>query len=178
MSWFWCGNVIRFRYPCERDLRSWGCRLENLQTTLRTKDSTRLKTPVLQSCERECDYPQRASGSRCIYECDAREWRMSLRWQPASITAGGKLWAWRMAGAKRTESPSEIDPDVKTEARKSFEHIWPNSSVPVRTMGSFESDAGQRYRSPVSSSMCVKRTLFDNQNCSILQHAPHSLGIT
>ncbi|KTG00380.1 hypothetical protein cypCar_00019286 [Cyprinus carpio] len=50
-----------------------------------------------------------------------------------------------MAGAKRTESPSEIDPDVKTEARKSFEHIWLNAAVPVRTMGSFESDAGQRY---------------------------------
>lgn len=71
-----------------------------------------------------------------------------------------------MAGAKRTESPSEIDPDVKTEARKSFEHIWLNTAVPVRTMGSFESDAGQRYRSPVSSSMC--------EHCLItkLQHPP------
>lgn len=71
-----------------------------------------------------------------------------------------------MAGAKRTESPSEIDPDVKTEARKSFEHIWLNTAVPDRTTGSFESDAGQRYRSPVSSSMC--------EHCLItkLQHPP------
>jgi len=73
-----------------------------------------------------------------------------------------------MAGAKKTESPSDIDPDGKTEARKSFEHIWVNSAVPVRTLGSFESDAGQRYRSPVSGSMCV----CEHSLIIKLQHPP------
>lgn len=51
-----------------------------------------------------------------------------------------------MAGAKLTPSPSEIDPDVKTEATKSSEEPpWVNPSMPIRTMGSFGSDAGQRY---------------------------------
>uniref|UniRef100_A0A674AQ53 Potassium sodium-activated channel subfamily T member 1 n=1 Tax=Salmo trutta TaxID=8032 RepID=A0A674AQ53_SALTR len=50
-----------------------------------------------------------------------------------------------MAGAKLTPSPSEIDPDVKTEATKSSEEPpWVNPSMPIRTMGSFGSDAGQR----------------------------------
>ncbi|XP_065140407.1 potassium channel subfamily T member 1 isoform X2 [Paramisgurnus dabryanus] len=71
------------------------------------------------------------------------------------------------AGAKRTESPSEIDPDVKTEVRKSFEHIWLNSAVPVRTMGSFESDAGQRYTeeySMDSTNAQVQVEFYVNEN--------------
>ncbi|KTG04857.1 hypothetical protein cypCar_00010131 [Cyprinus carpio] len=72
-----------------------------------------------------------------------------------------------MAGAKRTESPSEIDPDVKTEVRKSFEHIWLNSAMPVRTMGSFESDAGQRYTeeySMDSTNAQVQVEFYVNEN--------------
>ncbi|TNN50712.1 hypothetical protein EYF80_039101 [Liparis tanakae] len=49
-----------------------------------------------------------------------------------------------MAGAKLTPSPSEIDPDVKTEAQKTPEPTWVNPSSPLRTVGSFGSDAGQR----------------------------------
>lgn len=50
-----------------------------------------------------------------------------------------------MAGAKLTPSPSEIDPDVKTEVRKTPEPTWVHpSSTPLRTMGSLGSDAGQR----------------------------------
>uniref|UniRef100_A0A8C7HKK8 Potassium sodium-activated channel subfamily T member 1 n=1 Tax=Oncorhynchus kisutch TaxID=8019 RepID=A0A8C7HKK8_ONCKI len=52
-----------------------------------------------------------------------------------------------MAGAKLTPSPSEIDPDVKTEATKTPEEpTWVNPSKPIRTMGSFGSDAGQRVQ--------------------------------
>ncbi|TWW60239.1 Potassium channel subfamily T member 1 [Takifugu flavidus] len=51
-----------------------------------------------------------------------------------------------MAGAKLTPSPSEIDPDVKTEVQKTPEPIWINPSNSLRTMGSFESDAGQRVQ--------------------------------
>ncbi|XP_078141207.1 potassium channel subfamily T member 1 [Centroberyx gerrardi] len=51
-----------------------------------------------------------------------------------------------MAGAKLTPSPSEIDPDVKTEAQKTPEPTWVNPSMSVRTMGSFGSDAGQRVQ--------------------------------
>ncbi|XP_035386086.1 potassium channel subfamily T member 1 isoform X8 [Electrophorus electricus] len=51
-----------------------------------------------------------------------------------------------MAGAKRTESPSEIDPDVKTETRKSTDQTWLNSAMPVQAMGSIGSDAGQRVQ--------------------------------
>ncbi|XP_059403592.1 potassium channel subfamily T member 1-like isoform X3 [Carassius carassius] len=72
-----------------------------------------------------------------------------------------------MAGAKKTESPSEIDPDVKTEARKSFEHIWLNAAVPIRTMGSFESDAGQRYTeeySMDSTNAQVQVEFYVNEN--------------
>lgn len=49
-----------------------------------------------------------------------------------------------MAGAKLTPSPSEIDPDVKTEVQKTPEPTWVNPSNPLRTTGSFGSDAGQR----------------------------------
>ena len=49
-----------------------------------------------------------------------------------------------MAGAKLTPSPSEIDPDVKTDAQKPPEPTWVNPSNPLRTAGSFGSDAGQR----------------------------------
>lgn len=162
MSWFWCVNVIRFRYTCKPDLRSEGCKLENLQIILSTT-----------SVARVCDYPHRLRERDTLVRLQVHlRMRRAVkgskcpRWQPPSISAGSNLWTWRMAGAKRTESPSEIDPDVKTEARKSFEHIWLNAAVPVRTMGSFESDAGQRYRSPVSSSMC--------EHCLItkLQHPP------
>ncbi|KAM9546644.1 potassium channel subfamily T member 1 isoform 4-T4 [Salvelinus alpinus] len=52
-----------------------------------------------------------------------------------------------MAGAKLTPSPSEIDPDVKTEATKTPEEpTWVNPLKPIRTMGSFGSDAGQRVQ--------------------------------
>ncbi|XP_041757561.1 potassium channel subfamily T member 1 isoform X3 [Coregonus clupeaformis] len=52
-----------------------------------------------------------------------------------------------MAVAKLTPSPSEIDPDVKTEATKTPEEpTWVNPSKPIRTMGSFGSDAGQRVQ--------------------------------
>ncbi|XP_075881823.1 potassium channel subfamily T member 1-like isoform X8 [Nelusetta ayraudi] len=51
-----------------------------------------------------------------------------------------------MAGAKLTPSPSEIDPDVKTEVRKTPEPTWVHPSTPLRTMGSFGSDAGQRVQ--------------------------------
>ncbi|XP_071380243.1 potassium channel subfamily T member 1 [Centroberyx affinis] len=51
-----------------------------------------------------------------------------------------------MAGAKLTPSPSEIDPDVKTEAQKTPEPTWVNPSMSIRTMGSFGSDAGQRVQ--------------------------------
>ena len=55
-----------------------------------------------------------------------------------------------MAGAKLTPSPSEIDPDVKTEVQKTPtpEPTWVNPSMAARTMGSFGSDTGQRYGSP------------------------------
>ncbi|KAM8865507.1 potassium channel subfamily T member 1-like isoform X13 [Synchiropus splendidus] len=51
-----------------------------------------------------------------------------------------------MAGAKLTPSPSEIDPDVKTEVQKTPEPTWVNPSSTLRTMGSFGSDAGQRVQ--------------------------------
>ncbi|XP_054867176.1 potassium channel subfamily T member 1-like isoform X16 [Amphiprion ocellaris] len=51
-----------------------------------------------------------------------------------------------MAGAKLTPSPSEIDPDVKTDVQKTPEPTWVNPSDPLRTMGSFGSDAGQRVQ--------------------------------
>ncbi|XP_077379189.1 potassium channel subfamily T member 1 isoform X13 [Festucalex cinctus] len=51
-----------------------------------------------------------------------------------------------MAGAKLTPSPSEIDPDVKTEVRKTPEPTWVHSSNPLRSMDSFGSDVGQRVQ--------------------------------
>lgn len=61
-----------------------------------------------------------------------------LRWKQHPRTRGA------MAGAKLTPSPSEIDPDVKTEVQKTPEPIWINPSNSLRTVGSFGSDAGQR----------------------------------
>ncbi|XP_055743651.1 potassium channel subfamily T member 1-like isoform X9 [Salvelinus fontinalis] len=73
-----------------------------------------------------------------------------------------------MAGAKLTPSPSEIDPDVKTEATKSSEEpTWVNPSMPIRTMGSFGSDAGQRYQeeySMDSTNAQVQVEFYVNEN--------------
>ncbi|XP_021462237.1 potassium channel subfamily T member 1 isoform X1 [Oncorhynchus mykiss] len=73
-----------------------------------------------------------------------------------------------MAGAKLTPSPSEIDPDVKTEATKTPEEpTWVNPSKPIRTMGSFGSDAGQRYQeeySMDSTNAQVQVEFYVNEN--------------
>ncbi|XP_052317785.1 potassium channel subfamily T member 1 isoform X4 [Oncorhynchus keta] len=73
-----------------------------------------------------------------------------------------------MAGAKLTPSPSEIDPDVKTEAPKTPEEpTWVNPSKPIRTMGSFGSDAGQRYQeeySMDSTNAQVQVEFYVNEN--------------
>ncbi|XP_035386082.1 potassium channel subfamily T member 1 isoform X5 [Electrophorus electricus] len=72
-----------------------------------------------------------------------------------------------MAGAKRTESPSEIDPDVKTETRKSTDQTWLNSAMPVQAMGSIGSDAGQRYSeeySMDSTNAQVQVEFYVNEN--------------
>ncbi|XP_041757564.1 potassium channel subfamily T member 1 isoform X6 [Coregonus clupeaformis] len=73
-----------------------------------------------------------------------------------------------MAVAKLTPSPSEIDPDVKTEATKTPEEpTWVNPSKPIRTMGSFGSDAGQRYQeeySMDSTNAQVQVEFYVNEN--------------
>ncbi|XP_071258620.1 potassium channel subfamily T member 1-like isoform X2 [Salvelinus alpinus] len=73
-----------------------------------------------------------------------------------------------MAGAKLTPSPSEIDPDVKTEATKTPEEpTWVNPLKPIRTMGSFGSDAGQRYQeeySMDSTNAQVQVEFYVNEN--------------
>ncbi|XP_042276468.1 potassium channel subfamily T member 1 isoform X8 [Thunnus maccoyii] len=72
-----------------------------------------------------------------------------------------------MAGAKLTPSPSEIDPDVKTEVQKTPEPTWVNPSSPLRTMGSFGSDAGQRYQeeySMDSTNAQVQVEFYVNEN--------------
>ncbi|CAJ1069537.1 potassium channel subfamily T member 1-like isoform X4 [Xyrichtys novacula] len=72
-----------------------------------------------------------------------------------------------MAGAKLTPSPSEIDPDVKTEVQKTPEPTWVNPSNPLRTMGSFGSDAGQRYQeeySMDSTNAQVQVEFYVNEN--------------
>ncbi|XP_075881827.1 potassium channel subfamily T member 1-like isoform X12 [Nelusetta ayraudi] len=72
-----------------------------------------------------------------------------------------------MAGAKLTPSPSEIDPDVKTEVRKTPEPTWVHPSTPLRTMGSFGSDAGQRYQeeySMDSTNAQVQVEFYVNEN--------------
>uniref|UniRef100_A0A674N7Y0 Potassium sodium-activated channel subfamily T member 1 n=1 Tax=Takifugu rubripes TaxID=31033 RepID=A0A674N7Y0_TAKRU len=72
-----------------------------------------------------------------------------------------------MAGAKLTPSPSEIDPDVKTEVQKPPEPIWINPSNSLRTMGSFESDAGQRFQeeySMDSTNAQVQVEFYVNEN--------------
>ncbi|XP_056887984.1 potassium channel subfamily T member 1 isoform X14 [Takifugu flavidus] len=72
-----------------------------------------------------------------------------------------------MAGAKLTPSPSEIDPDVKTEVQKTPEPIWINPSNSLRTMGSFESDAGQRFQeeySMDSTNAQVQVEFYVNEN--------------
>ncbi|XP_047197189.1 potassium channel subfamily T member 1 isoform X12 [Hippoglossus stenolepis] len=72
-----------------------------------------------------------------------------------------------MAGAKLTPSPSEIDPDVKTEVQKTPEPTWVNPSSPVRTTGSFGSDAGQRYQeeySMDSTNAQVQVEFYVNEN--------------
>ncbi|XP_019908486.1 potassium channel subfamily T member 1 isoform X3 [Esox lucius] len=73
-----------------------------------------------------------------------------------------------MAGAKLTPSPSEIDPDVKTEATKTPEEpTWVHPSLPIRTMGSFGSDAGQRCQeeySMDSTNAQVQVEFYVNEN--------------
>ncbi|KAM8865505.1 potassium channel subfamily T member 1-like isoform X11 [Synchiropus splendidus] len=72
-----------------------------------------------------------------------------------------------MAGAKLTPSPSEIDPDVKTEVQKTPEPTWVNPSSTLRTMGSFGSDAGQRYQeeySMDSTNAQVQVEFYVNEN--------------
>uniref|UniRef100_A0A3Q1BGS9 RCK N-terminal domain-containing protein n=1 Tax=Amphiprion ocellaris TaxID=80972 RepID=A0A3Q1BGS9_AMPOC len=72
-----------------------------------------------------------------------------------------------MAGAKLTPSPSEIDPDVKTDVQKTPEPTWVNPSDPLRTMGSFGSDAGQRYQeeySMDSTNAQVQVEFYVNEN--------------
>ncbi|XP_049619482.1 potassium channel subfamily T member 1 isoform X8 [Syngnathus scovelli] len=72
-----------------------------------------------------------------------------------------------MAGAKLTPSPSEIDPDVKTEVRKSPEPTWAHSSNPLRSMDSFGSDVGQRYQeeySMDSTNAQVQVEFYVNEN--------------
>ncbi|XP_063049657.1 potassium channel subfamily T member 1 [Engraulis encrasicolus] len=51
-----------------------------------------------------------------------------------------------MAGAKLTESPSEIDTDVRTDTQKALDQTWIHPAMPLRTMGSLGSDAGQRVQ--------------------------------
>uniref|UniRef100_A0A1A8GKB2 RCK N-terminal domain-containing protein n=1 Tax=Nothobranchius korthausae TaxID=1143690 RepID=A0A1A8GKB2_9TELE len=72
-----------------------------------------------------------------------------------------------MAGAKRTPSPSEIDPDVKTDVQKTPEPTWVNPSSSLRTMGSFGSDVGQRYQeeySMDSTNAQVQVEFYVNEN--------------
>ncbi|XP_061623351.1 potassium channel subfamily T member 1-like isoform X6 [Phyllopteryx taeniolatus] len=72
-----------------------------------------------------------------------------------------------MAGAKLTPSPSEIDPDVKTEVRKTPEPTWVHSSNPLRSMDSFGSDVGQRYQeeySMDSTNAQVQVEFYVNEN--------------
>ncbi|KAM7415752.1 hypothetical protein PAMA_018016 [Pampus argenteus] len=72
-----------------------------------------------------------------------------------------------MAGAKLTPSPSEIDPDVKTAVQKTPEPTWVNPSSPLRTMGSFGSDTGQRYQeeySMDSTNAQVQVEFYVNEN--------------
>uniref|UniRef100_A0AAV2MQK7 RCK N-terminal domain-containing protein n=1 Tax=Knipowitschia caucasica TaxID=637954 RepID=A0AAV2MQK7_KNICA len=72
-----------------------------------------------------------------------------------------------MAGAKLTPSPSEIDPDVKTDVQKSSEPTWVHPSSSLRTMGSFGSDAGQRYQeeySMDSTNAQVQVEFYVNEN--------------
>ncbi|XP_059920767.1 LOW QUALITY PROTEIN: potassium channel subfamily T member 1-like [Gadus macrocephalus] len=73
-----------------------------------------------------------------------------------------------MAGAKLTPSPSEIDPDVKTEVQKTPpEPTWVNPSMAARTMGSFGSDTGQRYQeeySMDSTNAQVQVEFYVNEN--------------
>ncbi|XP_037114615.1 potassium channel subfamily T member 1-like isoform X7 [Syngnathus acus] len=72
-----------------------------------------------------------------------------------------------MAGAKLTPSPSEIDPDVKTEVRKTPEPTWAHSSNPLRSMDSFGSDVGQRYQeeySMDSTNAQVQVEFYVNEN--------------
>lgn len=56
-----------------------------------------------------------------------------------------------MAGAKLKESPSEIDTDVRTDTQKASDQTWVHPAMPIRTMGSLGSDAGQRYCRPLSN---------------------------
>ena len=84
-----------------------------------------------------------------------------------------------MAGAKLTPSPSEIDPDVKTEVQKTPpEPTWVNPSMAARTMGSFGSDTGQRYgrRSTLHGEMHASRCSrsANLQPDYISEHASHS----
>ncbi|KAK0151024.1 Potassium channel subfamily T member 1 [Merluccius polli] len=80
-----------------------------------------------------------------------------------------------MAGAKLTPSPSEIDPDVKTEVQKSPEpacntRATSPSVAQTRTMGSFGSDTGgggQRYQeeySMDSTNAQVQVEFYVNEN--------------
>ncbi|XP_017267845.1 potassium channel subfamily T member 1 isoform X9 [Kryptolebias marmoratus] len=72
-----------------------------------------------------------------------------------------------MAGAKLTPSPSEIDPDVKTDVQKPPEPAWVNASSPLPTAGSFGSDAGQRYQeeySMDSTNAQVQVEFYVNEN--------------
>ncbi|KAJ3603560.1 hypothetical protein NHX12_028305, partial [Muraenolepis orangiensis] len=72
-----------------------------------------------------------------------------------------------MAGAKLTPSPSEIDPDVKTEVQKTPEPTWVNPLMAARTVGSFGSDTGQRYQeeySMDSTNAQVEVEFYVNEN--------------
>ncbi|KAJ7993639.1 hypothetical protein DPEC_G00256730 [Dallia pectoralis] len=74
-----------------------------------------------------------------------------------------------MAGAKFTPSPSEIDPDVQTEATQPPEQpMWVHPAMPIRTMGSFGSDAaGQRCQeeySMDSTNAQVQVEFYVNEN--------------
>ncbi|KAM4578519.1 potassium channel subfamily T member 1 isoform 14-T14 [Fundulus diaphanus] len=72
-----------------------------------------------------------------------------------------------MAGAKLTPSPSEIDPDVKTDVQTPPEPNWVNTSNPLRSAGSFGSDVGQRYQeeySMDSTNAQVQVEFYVNEN--------------
>ncbi|XP_062873747.1 potassium channel subfamily T member 1-like [Trichomycterus rosablanca] len=73
-----------------------------------------------------------------------------------------------MAGAKRTESPSESDQDVKSELRKAASDQQDRSAAPTRrTTGSMASDGGQRYSeeySMDSTNAQVQVEFYVNEN--------------